>query len=359
MNSKKVIYINAPNIRHGGGLILLGMILNAAHSLEYSLKGNLNDSLKFHQNISEDILLGFEFSKSGILNYLFPYKKNKELINNIKQITLFFGNLPPVRKLKGTSLLYIHNKLLLEPVFKYNLTTKTRIRLIFEKLFILLFYKNVDAIIVQTPSMKDLSNKIFKKRETLVIPFFDLDASSKSHDIKERYNFFYPSYGYTYKNHRNLISAFNILAKKGIFPSIVMALDSKIDKELVEFIRYQIQENGIKIKLVLDRRFEDMAQYYYACSALVWPSLTDSFGIPLIEASGNEKDILASDLEYIHDILEIGKESCFDPYDPASIAECLDNYLSKDSQEGKNHKIKIKIFTSKEFINELSLLSLK
>ena len=100
-----------------------------------------------------------------------------------------------------------------------------------------------------------------------------------------------------------------------------------------------------------------MYQYYHSCNALVWPSLTDSFGIPLIEASGLNKDILASDLEYIHDILEIEKEDCFDPYDPESIANCLANYLSKDYEIEKNHTIKIKVFTSKEFINELSLLT--
>ena len=356
--SKKTIYINAPNIRHGGGLILLEMILKSAKSLNFSIKGNLNNSLKLNQHISPDCVQGFEFTESGVSNYLFPLNKNKEALEEDRQIVLFFGNLPPVTKIKGTSLLYIHSKLLLEPVFKYKLTFKTRLRLIFEKLFILIFYKNIDLIIVQTPSMKRLSNMILKRRKTIVIPFFDFkDSSLEKQDNKQRYDFFYPSYGYTYKNHRNLILAFNLLSKRRIFPSIVLALDSVIDMELIRFIEDQIQRNGIKVKLVLDENFEDMYQYYHSCNALVWPSLTDSFGIPLIEASGLNKDILASDLEYIHDILEIEKEDCFDPYDPESIANCLANYLSKDYEIEKNHTIKIKVFTSKEFINELSLLT--
>ena len=51
-----------------------------------------------------------------------------------------------------------------------------------------------------------------------------------------------------------------------------------------------------------------MKDYYNSCKALVWPSFTESLGMPLIEASVYEKDILASDLEYVHDILEIKKK---------------------------------------------------
>ena len=73
--------------------------------------------------------------------------------------------------MKGKSFLYIHSKLLLEPVFRYKLNIKTRIRLIFEKLFIFLFYKNVDLIVVQTPSMMQLSRDIFKKGRPFVFLF--------------------------------------------------------------------------------------------------------------------------------------------------------------------------------------------
>ena len=41
MIQKKAIYINAPNIRHGGGLKLLETILESINSLNFSAKGNL------------------------------------------------------------------------------------------------------------------------------------------------------------------------------------------------------------------------------------------------------------------------------------------------------------------------------
>ena len=359
MFPKKRIYINAPNIRHGGGLILLEMILKAAQSLDFSISGNLNAVLKEYEDFSSNNKKSIEFSESGLSNYLFPIGNKKQYLQEKEQICLYFGNLPPISKTKGTSVLYIHNKLLLEPVFKYKLNFKTRFRLVFEKLFIILFYKNVDFIVVQTPSMKRLSNKILKRRKTISIPFFDFKEDLKEKNQSGHFDFFYPSYGYTYKNHKNLILAFNLLSKKNIFPTIVMALDSKIDNKLIAFIREQIKKNGLKIKLVLDQNFEDMNQYYNSCDALVWPSLTDSLGMPLIEASAKEKDILASDLEYIHDILEIKKEDCFNPYDPLLIADCLENYLSKQNKEVKNHEVKIKIFTSKEFLNKLTSLTLK
>ena len=353
MNSKKAIYINAPNIRHGGGLILLEMILAAAKSLNFSIKGNFNDTVKYNNHIDLNDNLSFEFSESSFSNYLIPHNKNKDLLMDAEQIVLFFGNLPPLSKVKGISILYIHSKLLLEPAFKYKLTFNTRLRLIFEKLFIYFFYKNVDLIVVQTPSMQRLSNQILKKRKTLAIPFFDFNSEYLSSNNKEDYDFFYPSYGYTYKNHKNLVQGLILLSRKGIFPSLVMALDSEIDVKLIEYIKDETKKNRLKIHLILDKDSEDMNQYYSSCKALVWPSLTESLGIPIIEASRHDKDILASDLDYIHDLLQIKKDYCFDPYNPLSIAECLGNYLSHRQKKEKNHKIKIQVFSGKEFINKL------
>ena len=101
-----------------------------------------------------------------------------------------------------------------------------------------------------------------------------------------------------------------MLLSKGIFPNLVIAPDSKIDTELIEYINDKIYLHKLNVHLILDENSEQMNDYYLSCKALVWPSLTESFGIPLIEASRHQKDILASDLDYIHDILEIKKEYC-------------------------------------------------
>ena len=356
MTQKKVIYINAPNIRHGGGLMLLETILESINSLNFSAKGNLNPTLESNPNIDQIHRKGFEFSESGFSNYIFPYLRNNDLLKDPEQIVLFFGNLPPVIKVKGISFLYIHSKLILEPTFKYKLTLATRLKLIFEKFFIFIFYKNVDYIVVQTPSMYQLSSQILKKRPTIEIPFFDFNYQNKQSNYKIKYDFFYPSYGYTYKNHKNLIKGLVLLSQKGIFPNLVIALDSKIDTELIEYINDKIYLHKLNVHLILDESSEQMNDYYLSCKALVWPSLTESFGIPLIEASRHQKDILASDLDYIHDILEIKKEYCFDPNNPLSIAECLNNYLSQYENKEINHKVKIKIYSGKEFIKKLFLV---
>ena len=134
-----------------------------------------------------------------------------------------------------------------------------------------------------------------------------------------------------------------LLSQKGIFPNLVIALDSKIDTELIEYINDKIYLHKLNVHLILDESSEQMNDYYLSCKALVWPSLTESFGIPLIEASRHQKDILASDLDYIQDILEIKKDIVFDPNNPLSIAECLNNYLSQYENKEINHKVKIKI----------------
>ena len=109
MTQKKAIYINAPNIRHGGGLMLLETILESINSLNFSAKGNLNHTLESNPNIDKIHRKSFEFSESGFSNYIFPYLRNNDLLNDPEQIVLFFGNLPPLIKVKGISFLYIYS----------------------------------------------------------------------------------------------------------------------------------------------------------------------------------------------------------------------------------------------------------
>ena len=67
--------------------------------------------------------------------------------------------------------------------------------------------------------------------------------------------------------------------------------------------------------------------YREKVGTLIFPSLDESFGIPLIEACINKKNIIASNSNYSKDIL-VNYEK-FDPYSVNSISKKIKNFIKK------------------------------
>ena len=142
------ITVFAPNVRHGGGKILLVQILKSLHNENIIANAYVSVDLKNELSGISDITFNKNnfFSKfiSELSMYFNNYKNSK---------IIFFGNLPPVFKLKSYSYLYLHNSLLIENNLKIKFDLKTNIRLFFERKYLRLFIKNVDEVLVQTPKM--------------------------------------------------------------------------------------------------------------------------------------------------------------------------------------------------------------
>jgi glycosyltransferase involved in cell wall biosynthesis len=89
---------------------------------------------------------------------------------------------------------------------------------------------------------------------------------------------------------------------------------------------------------------------------LIWPSLTESLGIPILDAVYANKDIIASDLEYINDLLDLPEDRKFDPNDVNSIARTIQKYLENNGGQSSPPKLRFKIFNSGEFVEKLMSL---
>ena len=63
----------------------------------------------------------------------------------------------------------------------------------------------------------------------------------------------------------------------------------------------------------------------------IYPSLAESFGLPLIEATNHNCKVIASDLTYVHEIIK--PSLVFDPYSVDSISESILKAISQDLPE--------------------------
>ena len=92
-----------------------------------------------------------------------------------------------------------------------------------------------------------------------------------------------------------------------------------------------------------------MCELYASSKCLIFPSLEESFGLPLIEAIDMGLDVLSSDLEYVYEV--INPSLSFNPNDVQSIADTIQKF-----NEGSHPKSKAKV---KDNISELLELILK
>jgi glycosyltransferase involved in cell wall biosynthesis len=213
------------------------------------------------------------------------------------------------------------------------------LRLVFERIWFRLCSKFADEFIVQTPSMKIALEICLKQDNTRgdtgpivnVLPLGGEILGKKSYplfsnsQVVKKFDFIYPASGEPHKNHKNLIDAFIILAEEGHFPSLALTLDVNKFNDTLKSI--ELAKNTFKLN-ILNMGFlphEELLRIYSSTRYLVYPSLYESFGIPLFEAKQAGLFIVAAELDYVRD--SINPDQSFDPNSAVSIARAIKRSL--------------------------------
>lgn len=156
----------------------------------------------------------------------------------------------------------------------------------------------------------------------------------QKYQLPDRYAL-YPSSYNPHKNHQNLLKAILILRKK-YNTSIPLVLTGFADKNngiyqsVLRFIRDHSLEGDIHVLGYV--KPDDMPSLYWNSSFLVYPSLYEGFGIPLVEALKAKKPIVCSNKGSIPEIA--GDAALyFDPESPEDIASKMKSMLNPSTRE--------------------------
>lgn len=328
------LFIHATNVHQGGGKSLLSALLDACPG-NLKVVAVLDSRMILPSDIAEN--LEVLFTPPSIWQRL---KAEWWLAQNVQpqDTVLCFGNLPPLFKLLGHVTVFVQNRYLVDRVALGNFPIKTRLRLGVERLWFSGRAVNADEFIVQTPSMKRvlLSSGCVVKQSVHVRPFASVSGSYQRtvnyknawQEEHKRYDFVYVASGDSHKNHQRLVEAWCLLAEQGLFPSLCLTVDEGVSAELCAWIEEQKLRYGLKLENVGFLRHDQVLQLYAQARALIYPSLFESFGLPLIEASQAGLPVLAAELDYVRDVL--CPEQSFDPNSPVSIARAVKRYLGMD-----------------------------
>jgi glycosyltransferase involved in cell wall biosynthesis len=327
-------------IHNGGGKEILDLIIY------YVYKHNLENYFLFlldkrytvpvHPNKKIDFLK-ISPTEKGRKNF---YKQNK----NFKSY-FFLSNVPPPVFIDNPCGIYFHNDLFLNP-FKSNLGFTTSIKNWIKKRYIINKINKTYEWSVQTELMKKKLNNFYgiENKKIHVYPIFD---SNKIISTKTNNSFIYVCNSSKHKNHKRLMDAF-IKAANKIHGKLHLKLTlSDNDFKKSEYNRTNIPNNLLiqNIGIVGKERLSDL---YLESKFLIFPSLNESLGLPLIEAVNRGCFIIASDKEYVKEV--VNPSIVFNPYSSDSISEAIVNSLSNKSLKKSELIIENKIDTFVKYL---------
>jgi glycosyltransferase involved in cell wall biosynthesis len=333
----KRLVLHAPNVHTGGGLVLLQDLLRVA---DIPLAFANLDSRAVHR---------LEVPQGAMVNAVRPslwdrwraevLLARQALANDT---VLCFHGMPPLLRIRGNVVVFLQNRFYLSLDPASSFAGRTRFRLPFERFICRLFKRNVDEYIVQTPYMERATRAWHGGKPSIrVLPFLQLPAGIPRAAV--RHDFIYVADGEAHKNHRNLVAAWILLAAEDIKPSLALTLDSRFTN-LLDDIAAACGRHGLKITNLGTMSRDELLHHYAACGALIFPSTSESFGLPLVEAALIGLPIIAAELDYVRDVCE--PIETFDASSPISIARAVRRFLGVSEHQQP-------VYSPRDFVREL------
>jgi glycosyltransferase involved in cell wall biosynthesis len=324
------LIVHAPNIHTGGGRALLVAIVEGCSSVPCTLIVD--------ERLPVDMLPGSSVrTLLRIAPTLRSRLKAERLLRKIAKptdVVLCMGNLPPLLPLSCPIFVFVQNRYLVEATRALDdLPIRVRVRIRIERLWLRLRRRNARRFIVQTQSMREALKQSIGC-EALIAPFLaapdNVRRAVTNRKREARYDFVYVATGEAHKNHRVLVRAWVELAHAGLRPHLCLTISRSRYGQLADWIEHMVEKHGLRITNVGEIAPEQVRELYRDSAALVFPSVMESFGLPLVEARQAGLPIVAAELDYVRDLVD--PEESFDPGSPRSLARAVARFLG-ESQE--------------------------
>jgi glycosyltransferase involved in cell wall biosynthesis len=317
------LLLYAPNVHTGGGFVLIQSLL-AAWPVDHPLLAWLDDRARSHLKIPDTAQV--RWVRPSIASRISAELELGRAACREDRV-FCFHSLPPLRRLTAEVWVFQQNRNYLDQISLAAFGWKTRYRLRYERLVGRLFRHRVTRYWVQTPSMARAVRDWYGSEPPAisVLPFVPSMLPQKSH-FSDQWDFVYVGDGEAHKNHRNLVNAWILLSEQGLRPSLAITLSAR-DHELKKWVDEQVRLYKLQISDLGSMDHPRVLALYNQARALIFPSKSESFGLPLVEACNAGLPILAGELDFVRDVCS--PVQSFDPNSPVSIARAVRRYLGR------------------------------
>lgn len=313
-----MILIDAVFIHTGGGKSLLDYLISEINKANIEVFYLLD--VRYESQAPKYLKKDHISFVSGFIPRCNFYSKNRNKFSKV----FCLGNIPPHIMMADTEvIMYLHSVSYIDSIIKDTLIHKI-LQYIKKKIFYL-FINNAKLWIVQTQYMKTEFEKktAISADNIIILPFFKIITNDSKIMYKEKNSFFYPASAETHKNHKKLIDSFCLFFDKFKTGTLYLTVKEEF-KEVVSYIaeketKYPIINLGYVNK-------KDIETQYLRSEFLVFPSLQESFGLPLIEAVEFNCKIIAADLPYVFEVCI--PSYVFDPKNLLEITKAFENAVN-------------------------------
>lgn len=330
-----MILIDAVFINNSGGKTLLDYFLTSALDRKLDAFYLLDSRYQgTHPELPSERVI---YCKGSIIERHKFYLKHKNNFNKV----FCFGNLPPTIKVSVPCYTYFHNVLFLSQPSDYPLKQRLIKKI---KGWVLKYLKNnTDYFLLQSENVQSalLDYLEIPKEKTLLFPFYNNFTVTDLHYTRS--GFIYVSNGNYHKNHFRLLKAWEKLSQNSITPELYLTITEDFPQLLDEIDI--LRSKGIKIFNLGKISREELLTEYQKRKFLIYPSLSESFGLGLIEAVEGGCEVLAADLPYSKAVIE--PLNFFNPLEIESIADVVEKALNT------NHTIQESRIKTENKINQL------
>jgi glycosyltransferase involved in cell wall biosynthesis len=248
-----------------------------------------------------------------------------------------FGSLPPLWRCRGRVSVFVQNQNIINRTDISEYPLKQRLRIALERHWFRRYSRNADRFIVQTQTMLDLLERLLGRTadisvaplvpDELLHPLPPRDAVARG--TATPYDFCYVSTGEPHKNHRRLVEAWILLARKQWFPSLYLTVSAEGYPRLHRWIDDMRRRHGLNIDNVGYVSSPRVHEIYSHSQALIYPALYESFGLPLVEACRHDLRIVAAERDYVRDV--VTPDETFDPLSARSIARAAERLCHENN----------------------------
>lgn len=304
--------VHAPNIHHGGGRTLLQALLS---ELKQPTVVQLDSRFEPLAELSSEVRV---VRVAPTLISRLQAERRLQSLCGCGDVVLCFGNLPPLFRSPGRVFVYLQNRYLTSSRSLAGLPWPGRLRIFIERLWLRYSLRNA-TVVVQTETMAQEVREHFG-REACILPFLPGEIQPSPDRALILHDYVYVASGEPHKNHHRLLQAWVLLANRGFRPSLCLTLDTQRDQSLCAWVEQLARQHNLRVTNN-PLPSGQMPGLYAQSGALIYPSLFESFGVPLLEARQAGIPIIAAERDYVRDV--VAPLISFDPESPLSIARAV------------------------------------
>ena len=317
-----VVYIPA-KLSAGGSVLLRDLLLSAPKHLRIILVSP--EARTLGNAILESRVICLRIKPTFMGRIMVEYRLAR--IKSIRVSLICFSGLPILFKTRVRTIVYLQNYFIAAGASIKMLALRDFVSVAVKRAYFFWFLRDSN-VWVQTHSMlRELrKNGLYRVEVKPYAPSPITLLSQQDRCDQPLFDFIYIASTQKYKNHMRLIEAWKILSLDHRKYSLCLTLsDNPVDRKLKGKIEKIAEKYGLLI-FFCSAETSNRHSLYLKAKCLLYVSLHESLGLPLVEASQLNMPIIAPELDYVREVCY--PHQTFNPYSAYSIANAVMRYMS-------------------------------